>query len=435
MRRKYGKYEKRPEAAAQKPAVNSALRQTYLLSLLSTVLCVAMLLGTTFAWFSSDVTNSANEIYIGTLDVGLSKLENGNWVSLADDESNEKLFDGNIKWEPGYTTLETVKVTNKGDLSFHYGLSFIAGDGQNAETLNTVAENFVVYVHKGDYAQDETAPVSFDQIKANAEQDDVSKRTWQPVRIGTKVATLADILNNEIPVFSGNMEDENAEETYIIALHMNGEEELTQTQQDALMGKRICVNVKLTAYQRSYEQDAFGAGYDLQADVTSLGELTIEGTGGEVTLDAAYQFQPVQSLEDIQNAPYKDYVVDFAVWADKDVTANSIALAGYYSLFCDGWNDGKWVVMEDTSNDVLETKDINEETPIRLVKDLYYPVTYKLLCAYGNDGIGFLCGIQNKSDANIGTTVTVELRLYVVDENGAETGDYIVAGRYEHTFA
>ena len=62
-------------------------------------------------------------------------------------------------------------------------------------------------------------------------------------------------------------------------------------------------------------------------------------------------------------------------------------------------------------------------------------ITVAPLAYFGNDGIGFLCGIKNKSAANSGKTITVELRLYetqlnadghyvIVDEN-----TYIVAGK------
>ena len=72
--KKYGKYEKRPEGVpAKQPKVKSALLQTYFTSLLCMVLCVTMFFGTSYAWFTSEVSNTGNEIYIGTLDVGLFK--------------------------------------------------------------------------------------------------------------------------------------------------------------------------------------------------------------------------------------------------------------------------------------------------------------------------------------------------------------------------
>ena len=106
--KKYGKYEKRPEAAPVKqPKVKNMLLQTYFTSLLCLVLCVTMFMGTSYAWFTSEVNNTGNEIYIGTLDVGLFAGDNGE-KDLS--KAENKLFDSDIRWEPGYTALETIKV-------------------------------------------------------------------------------------------------------------------------------------------------------------------------------------------------------------------------------------------------------------------------------------------------------------------------------------
>lgn len=438
--KKQGKYEKRAK---------DFLLKTFLTSQLCLMLCVTMFLGTTYAWFTSEIVSEGNEINIGILDVDLYKQTGEGKKDLSDPAN--KLFDSSARWEPGYTALETVTVENKGNLSFRYELTFTNGkvDGvENPAALAEIAKLFTVYVHAGDYAAGEEKPTSIADIQKIAE-DEVTpetEKTWRVVRLGNKPATLADILERGLPVFSGNMEVEGSKDTYIIALHMIGNDEITDSAQqaalNAAMGKTISLDVKLNAYQRSHEQDAFGSAYDLKAHVTNLGALDIEYTGGQpLTLDAAYQFQPVESWEEAKEAPYKNYVADFAVWADRDIPMNSITLAGYYSLFCDGWNDGKWVAMMIDDPGKFTTEDVNEKTPIRLVKDLYYPVTYELLCQFGNDGVGFLCGLAEREEnggVEAGTTITVELRLYEVVEtspnNFEENGDYIVAGSYQYTF-
>lgn len=426
--KKHGKYQK--SAAAKQPKVKSALLQTYLTSLMCMVLCVAMFFGTTYAWFTSEVKNEGNEICIGALDVGLYKIKAGERLSLDSSESSEKLFDGSICWEPGYTALETVEIENKGDLAFRYGLTF-KNNGSDEALVKTVAKNFVVYVHAGDYAQGEEAPKSFADIE-NSEQ-------WTPVRMGKDPATLADVLEKGFPVLSGNMEEKDDVDRYILALHMletagEGEtEEESINLSKELMGKRISLNVKLTAYQRTHEEDAFGAGYDLQAHVTELGQLPItyrnfsswNQPGYEpMTLDTAYQFQPVESTDEVKTSPYKEYIADFVIWADKEVKANSMVLAGYYDAWC-SMIDDHWIALQ-------ADFDVQPGQEIHLVKDLW-PVTYKDLCDYGNDGIGFLCGAKDVNGQNAGTTITVELRLYEV-VNGEETENYIVAGRYEYLF-
>ena len=46
-------------------------RSAFLTSLTSLVLCFAMLLGTTFAWFTDTASTAVNKIQAGTLDVQL----------------------------------------------------------------------------------------------------------------------------------------------------------------------------------------------------------------------------------------------------------------------------------------------------------------------------------------------------------------------------
>lgn len=433
--KKYGKFERMPDGTrAKQPAAKTMLLQTYLTSLLCMVLCVAMFFGTTFAWFTDEVINEGNEIYIGILKVELEKqVPDGadedtepDYVSLSEKKSDgtnvHKLFNDGINWEPGYTVLETVKITNRGDLAFRYEMTF----AKNSTVDETAAKWFDVWCYH-DAQNTVPAPENYAQItEANG---------WK------KIGSLAEVLAGKT-VFRGDMTKEaiEAEEAYVytIALHMNGEEitDGQQTELNGLMGKTIDLNAKLVATQMSSEQDAFGDTYDsgkeITARVTKLGAMNIEASpwlgqaAQPMTLDAAYQFQPLDSYEEVQNSPYKDYVADFVVYADKVVQPNTVALAGFYNLFCQ-YNDNNWIAMQ--YDGVVQP---GEE--LRLVAGLYYPLTYELLCQFGNDGTGFLCGIANLDEGNVGTTVTVELRLYERDAEGNETGEYVVANTVKHTF-
>ena len=91
-------------------------------SALAMLVCVAMLIGTTFAWFTDTASTSVNKIQSGNLDVQLVK-EDGvteltealKWVKAAGAE-NEKVL-----WEPGASyDLEGFKVKNNGNLALKY---------------------------------------------------------------------------------------------------------------------------------------------------------------------------------------------------------------------------------------------------------------------------------------------------------------------------
>ncbi len=279
--KKYGKYEKRAEQAPVKqPESKSLLLQTYFTSLLCLVLCVSMFLGTSYAWFTSEVNNTANEIYVGTLKVGLYKeieetTEGGERkkvdVSLAD--SNTKLFDKNIRWEPGYTALETIKVVNEGDLAFKYELRFT--DGSLAEEskmkLAEVAKHFDVWVYSYRGNKD-AAPTA-------ASYADITQKDSGWENAGSLDALLAgEVVLEDVMITVRNDSEANANankgttdgvatpDTYTIALHMKEDAD------SSVMGQKISLNVKLIAYQLNseLEKDGFGnSNYDANVTVAS----------------------------------------------------------------------------------------------------------------------------------------------------------------------
>ena len=109
-------------------------KKTLLTSVLSLVLCVAMLVGTTFAWFTDSVTSGNNIIKSGNLDVELWHCPNNQaqWGHGYDEakgteiEGDTALFlnaDGKpILWEPGARAGETFRVKNAGSLALNFKL-------------------------------------------------------------------------------------------------------------------------------------------------------------------------------------------------------------------------------------------------------------------------------------------------------------------------
>lgn len=126
------------------------IKRSLWLSALSLCLCVAMLLGTTFAWFTDSVVNKNNRIEAGSLQVELWKkgpLET-TWTNIT--ESQVPVFNYD-KWEPGYSTGATFRVENKGTLSVKYELEL-----QNVVTtkeIENVIDVYVNNVNKGTLAQ------------------------------------------------------------------------------------------------------------------------------------------------------------------------------------------------------------------------------------------------------------------------------------------
>lgn len=85
-------------------------------SVLSLILCFAMLVGTTFAWFTDSVSSANSIIQSGTLDVLLQYKSN--WTDeWSSDDGNTKIFKKSALYEPGYTEVVYLKVSNVGSLA------------------------------------------------------------------------------------------------------------------------------------------------------------------------------------------------------------------------------------------------------------------------------------------------------------------------------
>ncbi len=96
-------------------------------SVLSLLLCISMLVGSTFAWFTDSASTGVGSIVAGTLDID---LVDGAGNSLEGKTIGFVNADENTKWEPGCRyTLETIKLVNKGNLNAKYKVVISATTG------------------------------------------------------------------------------------------------------------------------------------------------------------------------------------------------------------------------------------------------------------------------------------------------------------------
>ena len=111
-------------------------------SVMAMVLCLAMLVGATFAWFTDTASTGVNKIQAGNLDVVL-EMQNadGKWVSAEGKTLDfvKAAAGEQVLWEPGCTyTLPELRVVNNGNLALKYKV-IITGINGSAK-LNTVID-------------------------------------------------------------------------------------------------------------------------------------------------------------------------------------------------------------------------------------------------------------------------------------------------------
>ena len=118
-------------------------------SLFALFLCIVLLIGTTFAWFTDTASTGVNKIQAGNLDVQLlySTDDGTTWndaegqtLKFLQKQANGSLVENaDILWEPGCTyKLPQIKVKNNGNLALKYKLEVtgIEGDKKLNEVIN-----------------------------------------------------------------------------------------------------------------------------------------------------------------------------------------------------------------------------------------------------------------------------------------------------------
>ncbi len=105
-------------------------------SVLSLLLCISMLVGSTFAWFTDSASTSVNKIQAGNLDIALEMYDEAtkSWVNAEGETLDfikaEGAEDEEILWEPGCTyKLPDLRIVNNGDLHLKYMITITGIDG------------------------------------------------------------------------------------------------------------------------------------------------------------------------------------------------------------------------------------------------------------------------------------------------------------------
>ena len=259
-------------------------KRALLLSGLSLLLSAAMLVGSTFAWFTDSVTNGGNIIQAGNLKVDLIHVGGGaedEDVSLKETPAH-RVFDCE-RWEPGYTVMETLRVVNEGDLAFAFRLDIVTAGATTGPAGESLADVIDVYVYEGD--EEIPSPGSFaDVTEANG---------WR--NAGTLSALMADadgVARGELlPEGAKPAQDEPVGSVQMtVALHMR--ESAGNVYQGLSLGN---LSLALNATQYTYETDGFGSEtYDegaVDEIASGISISGIEGLEGQIfdTIEEAYE--------------------------------------------------------------------------------------------------------------------------------------------------
>ena len=228
-----------------------ATKRALLTSVTALVMCVVMLVGTTFAWFTDTASTGVNKIQAGNLDVDIigedGKSLDG--MTLSFKNVNDKT---DILWEPGATFFtQGFQIVNKGNLALKYKV-VVSGTTGDAKLLEAI-----------DFA------VVTDDTKKDAE--------------AVSFAEEGKLLNKGDTAPESAVTDTGAKAYYYLRGHMK--EEAGNEYKNLTMDG---ISITVYATQYTHENDSFGPDYDKNAtyypviDLAGLKDAL--GKGGNITI-------------------------------------------------------------------------------------------------------------------------------------------------------
>ena len=246
---------------------SKSTKRALIFSALAILMCVAMLIGTTFAWFTDTASTGVNKIQAGNLDVKLMySTDMVNWKEATD---QTKLFDDNALWEPGYTQVVYLKIVNAGNLALKYEAGFSKNYTSNrGKNVN------------GDwYRVDNYLKIGTAETTTKfANREDV----WSAIAATEK--TLAkDVMLTDgwITLKAGE-----SSKPFAVAIYMptsvGNEANASRLRPSSVSG----LGIEVRATQATVESDSFGTDYDANA-ATVL--KRVEYTDGEHTVTGNIQ--------------------------------------------------------------------------------------------------------------------------------------------------
>lgn len=240
---------------------NKSLRRALVMSIISILVCSAMLVGATFAWFSDSVSTGVNKIIAGNLKVDIQDL---NGKSLDGESGEATLFNTEgVLWEPGMMFVSApFVVVNKGNLALQYTIDTLMNDVSETLVGNRLSE--VIKFKVANYADVEI-------------EDSVAGRAdfWAGIEAGAMGGVLEAEGKSEAlvvvlywaPTANDNLYNVTADQIKPVSDEDTEEYSALETH----------FAIQVTAQQVSSESDSFGPGYDANSAFGKVHSTIVNG--------------------------------------------------------------------------------------------------------------------------------------------------------------
>ena len=370
-------------------------KRALLSSALALLLCFAMLVGTTFAWFTDSVTSENNIIKSGNLDVTFDYWNGSEWVTVAgaSDILSADLF------EPGYTEVAYFRVSNVGSLALKYqlGVNIVS---ETAGT-NVAGEEFKL----SDY-------IYFDVVEGQ-------EPVFADRAAAMAYATETTLISNGF--YSASALEAGADPAYLAMVVYMPETVGNEANHNGEDVPEINLGINIIATQAEAEEDSFGSDYDAAAwsywDGTSVDYDWYTGEE-EMTLTSAADFAAFAALVNGTAVPATTYAARETEAMVDSFAGVTITLATDIDL-----NGLNWTPIGNWDNAFEGTFDGNGHT----IKNLY--INDKELDGAGLFGVAQNATIKNVTVENV-NVAGYEMVAAIVGSpySGCEISNCHVAG-------
>ena len=234
-------------------------KSALLLSFTSLLVCFAMLVGSTFAWFTDTASAGINKIQTGNLDVELEySTDFTNWTKV---DNTTKVFDENALWEPGRTEVVYLRVKNAGNLALKYTIGIYNLYDNNGKNVLGNKYNLSDYVKLGAAEAD---AMYADRVAAiNA--------------VDAEAKTLKSLVDTG---FIGTKLEATETKIHAMVLYMPTEvgNEANPKNADPYWAAKVSFGIRVSATQAVSESDSYGDTYDEKAPAVLAAESASYGT-------------------------------------------------------------------------------------------------------------------------------------------------------------
>ena len=228
-------------------------KRALLISFISLILCISMLAGSTFAWFTDSVSSDRNVITAGNLDVELYHADKATGEAGEIVDGDTVLFDDvdSDLWEPGAMAWEIFTVKNAGTLALKYQFALNALDATVIDGISFASMLKVAVVDADfEYTREKVAEIPESQ--------------WKNIDAVDLIRSTRPLLEGESDTFG------------IIIWWKPSEIDNTFNMNNGKSGEvKVDVGITLNATQAPYEEDAFDSNYDETAGFPSVSNSTI----------------------------------------------------------------------------------------------------------------------------------------------------------------